>query len=484
MPALPAHNTATVDEAWDGPGEVKKLKTPITGSVAKGMYAWYDDSAADPDGDGWPDAKAAYELPHHVVDDAGNPGAANLRGVRNALSRLSQTKAIPESDYDAVKRHLNHHLEDAKDGGGAQQGSHLAGRVWAVRSEVLADVTRVLRQRRVSIQEAMEAQDALVPVQAQLRDSQIRDGGVAVLSLFGMITPFGSLLSMLFGLGGGLDSFRAQLDEAIANDNISAVAIEVDSPGGLIDMVPETAQAIRDARGTKPIVAVANTMAASAAYWLAAQADEVVVTPSGEVGSIGVLAIHEEISKAAEMAGITTTIIRQPPAKGEGNPFEPLSEEAQQYLQERVDEAYSWFIADVANGRGVSQDAVKAEFGQGRMLSSFPAQTAGMVDRVETFDQTLSRLASEAAPSATPSAKLLTPSQARAAAAVPENDNEPEEDDDLDEKQEKDEANAEPSKAEPNPDPDEEEDEQEKDEAKEADSPSSAARVLDVLSNS
>ena len=86
--------------------------------------------------------------------------------------------------------------------------------------------------------------------------------------------------------------------------SISAIVLDVDSPGGSVFGVEELATEIRAARGTKPVVAVANSMAASAAYWIASQADELVITPGGMVGSIGVLTAHEDISKAQEMAGI------------------------------------------------------------------------------------------------------------------------------------------------------------------------------------
>ncbi|MFF3511539.1 head maturation protease, ClpP-related [Streptomyces sp. NPDC002573] len=107
--ACPVHHTATEDRPWDsGPNE-KRLPSPMTVKTAKAMYAWYDDSQVT-DGEL---PKTACKLPHHEVSADGTPGAANLSGVRNALARLPQSD-IPASQHDAVRRHLQAHLDDAK----------------------------------------------------------------------------------------------------------------------------------------------------------------------------------------------------------------------------------------------------------------------------------------------------------------------------------------------------------------------------------
>jgi ClpP class serine protease len=138
------------------------------------------------------------------------------------------------------------------------------------------------------------------------------------------------------------------------------------------------------------IVAVANTMAASAAYWIASQADELVVTPSGQVGSIGVLAVHQDSSKLQERIGITTTVISAGRFKAES--FGPLSKAATQALQSNVDDLYDLFVADVAAGRKVSTQAVTAGYGEGRMVLAANAKPLGMVDEIATLEATIVRL--------------------------------------------------------------------------------------------
>jgi ClpP class serine protease len=130
----------------------------------------------------------------------------------------------------------------------------------------------------------------------------------------------------------------------------------------------------------------------AAAYWIASAADELVVTPSGQVGSIGVFAAHEDISKAAEMQGVKVTLISAGQYKTEGNPFEPLSAEARAAMQKDVNTFGDMFVNAVARNRGVGAYSVKAGFGQGRMVMAQDAVKASMADRVATLDETLARL--------------------------------------------------------------------------------------------
>lgn len=261
---------------------------------------------------------------------------------------------------------------------------------WGLHPQTLALLAAVARGE-VSVAEvaAEQAPEAAGP--QALRGAQAT-GGVALLRLQGLITPRASFLSMLFGGGGGLQTFRSQLREAVSSDDISAIVLDIDSPGGSTDLVAETAAELRAARTTKPIVAVANTWAASAAYWLAAQADELVVTASGEVGSIGVYTMHEDWSKFDEEFGVKTTLISAGKYKTEGNRFEPLAEEAEAAMQAKVDEYYGLFVADVAKGRGVAASAVRSGYGEGRMLTAKQAVAAGMADRVDTLEATVAKL--------------------------------------------------------------------------------------------
>lgn len=105
---------------------------------------------------------------------------------------------------------------------------------------------------------------------------------------------------------------------------------------------------------------------------------------------------HNDISSLKEKIGVKTSLISAGKYKVEANPYEPLSDEARAHIQETVDDYYGMFIGDVAKARGVEASAVRAGYGEGRMLTAKRALKAGMVDRIETFDETAARLARSA----------------------------------------------------------------------------------------
>lgn len=220
-----------------------------------------------------------------------------------------------------------------------------------------------------------------------------RTGGqIAVLPLYGVMMPRAGLMAQMSG-GCSVEAFTNAFKSAVADPDVTSILIDIDSPGGATDLVPELGQAIYDARGEKPIAAIANCDAGSGAYWVAAQVDELAVTPSGMVGSIGCYATHQDLSAALEKMGVRTTIISYGKFKTELNPTEPLSDEAKHAVQNVVDTFGSMFESAVARGRGTTASRVAAEFGQGRMIMAKDAVSAGMADRVATFDQMVSRLA-------------------------------------------------------------------------------------------
>jgi signal peptide peptidase SppA len=154
----------------------------------------------------------------------------------------------------------------------------------------------------------------------------------------------------------------------------------------------ELAQEIFEARQRKPIIAVCNAMACSAAYWLASAASEVICTPSGQCGSIGVYMMHVDESDALEKHGIKVTIIKAGKYKAEGMRSEPLSTEAHDAFQGMVNDYYGMFVKGVARNRGVSQVSVREGYGQGRTLLANAAVKANLADRTSTLDEVLGGL--------------------------------------------------------------------------------------------
>lgn len=218
-----------------------------------------------------------------------------------------------------------------------------------------------------------------------------RVGPVAVLPLHGLIAPRMNLFSAISG-GTSTELFGKAFDEALAEPGVLAIVLSVDSPGGSVAGTDELAKKIFMARGAKPIVAVANYLAASAAYWIGAQADQFVASPSSQVGSIGVVTSHKDVSKAEQAAGVTTSVISIPEGKSEGHPHAPLSDAARSNVLDAIRPFYENFVTGVARGRSASVAEVRDGYGQGRLLAAQPAKQAGMVDRIESLSEVVARL--------------------------------------------------------------------------------------------
>lgn len=227
---------------------------------------------------------------------------------------------------------------------------------------------------------------------AKLTPGKKAVGDIAVINLTGFITQKPNLLTMLFG-GTSTEGLVQTLRAAVAEPSVGAVVLNIDSPGGIVFGVPEAATAIRALRGPKAIIAVANPLMASAAYYLGAQADQIVAAPSSIVGSIGVMVAHVDESEALKKEGLNVSIITYGRRKAEETSAQPLGEEARNSIQARVDYYGRLFEADVAKGRGVSVQVVRKNYGEGSVFTAQDALAAGLVDRIGTLDEAIGRLA-------------------------------------------------------------------------------------------
>lgn len=260
---------------------------------------------------------------------------------------------------------------------------------WAILPSKLAILEDIV-VRHVS-GEKMDAEIVQAQLHGAARPQERQASGVAVLPLFGSIFPRANMMTALSGAT-STDAFGMRFDELMNDPHVSAIVLDVDSPGGQVGGVAELSQKIYNARGKKPVVAVVNHTMASAAYWIGTAADEVVMTPSAQAGSIGVFAAHQDISKALENDGVKVSLISAGKYKTEGNPYEPLSDEARASIQSSVDETYENFIDAVARNRGVSASVVRSDFGEGRMVRAREAVKLGMADRIGTLEETVNAL--------------------------------------------------------------------------------------------
>src|SRR5581483_5187870 len=217
---------------------------------------------------------------------------------------------------------------------------------------------------------------------------------IAVISVIGTLVSRSGYLDAASGLqayGDIAGAIEAAMDDA----TVRGVILDVDSAGGevggLFDLV-EQIEAIRSA-SAKPLWAVANENALSAAYAIASTADRLYVTRTGEVGSIGVVAVHVDESGADAKAGLAWTFVFAGERKVDGNAHEPLSERARATIQADVDRLYAEFCALVAANRGLTAEAVRST--NAAIYRGELAIRAGLADRLGTLDLAIAEMAAE-----------------------------------------------------------------------------------------
>jgi len=289
---------------------------------------------------------------------------------------------------------------------------------WAITGPMLSVVANILGHRLAGDALETTTLEKRPPVGLTLVPAASAGGtggGAAILPIHGCLAPRMNALSEISG-GATYEQASQALAQCMANPEIGTIVLDIDSPGGSVLGASEFAREVLAARTKKRIVAHANFEMCSAAYWIASCATEIVASSSSMVGSIGVYSIHEDLSHALEQLGVKLTYISAGKFKVDGNDSEPLSDSARARLQGLVDAHYTRFVGDVAKGRGVSESDVRAGFGQGATLTSDEAASAGLVDRIDTFDATLARvLPSSMAPVALAPSHRDTPQEPRPA---------------------------------------------------------------------
>jgi len=274
---------------------------------------------------------------------------------------------------------------------------HIASMVfnhpWAVHPDTMGTIVEILSGRMAGMGFSAEEIEHRLEAAASKngpRQGPRKDSAVAVLPIYGVINPRAGMLAQTSG-GTSVESLRAHVRAVLDDPEVHALVFDIDSPGGDVAGVPELAQELFAARGSKPMLAVANTNAFSAAYWLGAQADEFYVTPSGSVGSIGVVAVHEDHTERLAKEGVRPTVVTSSKFKAERSKATALSKEALADIQAEVDAYHDMFIQAVAQGRGVDPGSVTKDYGEGRTFVAKKAEARGMVDGVATLDQVVAR---------------------------------------------------------------------------------------------
>lgn len=220
--------------------------------------------------------------------------------------------------------------------------------------------------------------------------SQTRNG-VAVIPILGSLVNRGAWVGASSGLT-SYEGLKFQFAEAKADSSITHVVLDIQSPGGEAVGAFETAQAVRELAAVKPVIAVVNGMAASAAYAIASAATEIVTTETGVSGSIGVVLMHADYSESMAAEGIKPTFIFAGAHKVDANPFEPLPESVRDRLQAEVNVFYEQFLATVAVGRGKRLSIEAARATEAQTFIGAQSVKLGLADRIGTFESVLSEL--------------------------------------------------------------------------------------------
>lgn len=221
-------------------------------------------------------------------------------------------------------------------------------------------------------------------------DEQVAPPGVAMIPVHGTLVHRAMGLETLSGLT-SYSWIAQEFQKALADPNVKAILLDIDSPGGEVAGVFDLVDAIYAARGQKPIWAIADEYACSAAYAIASAAERVVAARTARVGSIGVYALHVDQSESDKMEGIAYTFIYAGKHKVDRNPHEPLSGDARKDMQEMVDELYELLVNTVARNRGLSAEAVRGT--EAKIYLSAEALELGLIDGVANLQETLQALA-------------------------------------------------------------------------------------------
>ena len=261
---------------------------------------------------------------------------------------------------------------------------------WAIIPEKLLEIRSIysshVRGEKIDIA-AIEARLAR-PLSNEHQDFEVSDG-VAIIPISGVMGKRMNMLSQISG-GSSTQLIARDINAAIDDPAVKSILLHIDSPGGTVDGTQTLANIVKEAADIKPVVAFADGMMASAAYWVGSAASEIVASSdTAQIGSIGVVTTHTDVSEAEAKDGIKTTEISAGRYKRIASQHAPLSAEGAEILQAHVDQLYTIFVDAVAENRGVSVDTVLEDMADGRVFLSKQAQRRGMIDHIADLETTI-----------------------------------------------------------------------------------------------
>lgn len=262
---------------------------------------------------------------------------------------------------------------------------HIAARIFdtplAIEPRKLRTILAVLSPRLGLV--GIEAQGAVDAQAAKRKPYQVVNGA-AVIPVFGTLVQRSSGMDAMSGLT-SYQQLSSEIDQALADGDVSRLLLLIDSPGGEASGLFDLTDQIYAARQQKPVTALADGQATSAAYAIGSAAEKFYVTQGSITGSIGVRLIHVDESQANAAEGYAVTEIYAGSHKVDGSPNMPLTDAGLATLQELVNESYDLFTLKVADYRGLTQAAVKAT--EAGLYVGAKAVPQGLIDGIRTYAQ-------------------------------------------------------------------------------------------------
>lgn len=269
---------------------------------------------------------------------------------------------------------------------------------WAILPEKLVEIREIYLRHARGEEADIAAIEARVgrPLANDPQPYEV-DRGVAVVEINGVLAKRMDLFMEISG-GTSTRSVARNFKAALTDPAVHSILLSIDSPGGEVDGTQELSNLIAQSRSEKPVMALADGMAASAGYWIASAAHRIYAADQTTMlGSIGVIATHMDVTKAYENRGLKVTQLTAGKYKGVGSPYKPLDRESEGVIQGIIDQIYSVFVNDVARNRGASVDQVLADMADGREFIGEKAIAAGLADGIKTREEIIADLNRRAA---------------------------------------------------------------------------------------
>lgn len=283
----------------------------------------------------------------------------------------------------------------------------LCSQAWALHEPTLLALRNIVLRhedgQRLSPEQAAQAvREAGGTPGRTPRSGGVGTDGVATIAIQGVIARRAHMVNGASQpRGTSIEQIDAEFTSALEDDAVRAIVLDIDSPGGAVGGVSEFAQRVR--RSPKPVFALADGMAASAAYWIGSAARRMVATRSAAVGSIGVYAVMDDMHRRFENAGVHSTLVSSGPRKGAGTPGTNVTEEHIASLRETIDAYAQVFFRDVQSARALTDEQLAAVT-TGQVWIGEQAVSLGLVDAIAGRDEFLRSVAAsiESSPPAAP----------------------------------------------------------------------------------